>query len=262
MTNLEISLLFVLGLLWGSFLNVVILRYNTGRSFVSGRSVCFSCGKVLGVSELIPFFSYFFQGGKCLSCRSSISIQYPLVEFLSALTFLLAGGLFNPFYLVNLPYFLFIVFIFSLLLAISVYDTKHKIIPDVFVYTFITVSFFYKIFTSWKEGGDIILSSIIPDIFTALLSFFFFFLFWFLSRGRAMGFGDAKLAAGLGIFLGPYNAFLAILYSFWAGAIVSVGLLFFKGRSFTIKSEIPFGPFLVTGAALIFFFGIDVFLIF
>jgi len=258
--SLEMLVLFAFGLLWGSFLNVLIFRYNTGHSFVRGRSKCFSCESVLGFFELVPLFSYFSQRGKCLKCGSSVSPQYPLVEFLSGMIFVFTGEVFSPFLsVIHSTQFLFIVLIFSALLVISMYDFRHKIIPDFFVYGFILLSFFYKIFIySQFQEGDI-LTFLVPDVLSSFFAFLFFFSLWFLSKGKAMGFGDAKLAIGLGLFLGPLYAFLAVLYSFWMGAVVSIILLCAKRKSFTIKSEIPFGPFLVAGGALVFFFDFNVF---
>ena len=83
MQTLGILIVFVFGTVIGSFLNVVVLRYKTGRK-ITGRSGCFSCGKKLSALELVPLLSFFFQGGKCTGCSSKISIEYPLIEIFSA----------------------------------------------------------------------------------------------------------------------------------------------------------------------------------
>ena len=88
MSYLVIAFLFILGTLLGSFLNVVILRYHTGMG-LGGRSMCMSCGKKLHAHELIPLFSYLLQRGKCRSCKSSLSIQYPIIEALSGFVVLI-----------------------------------------------------------------------------------------------------------------------------------------------------------------------------
>ncbi|MFA5291257.1 MAG: prepilin peptidase, partial [Candidatus Paceibacterota bacterium] len=134
---------FFFGLVIGSFLNVVILRYQTGRG-LSGRSGCFSCGKKLNWYELIPILSFFFQRGRCRGCQSKISWQYPIVELLTGLLFALiywhlAGAW---------PEVIFYCLIASLLIVITAYDLKHQIIPDQFVFAFILLSLLKPIFLS------------------------------------------------------------------------------------------------------------------
>ena len=147
-------------------------------------------------------------------------------------------------------------------MAIFVYDIRHKIIPDGLVYIFILLSlvklFFFPGF------------SIFPDLLTGIIIFSFFALLWFLSKGQWMGFGDAKLSLGLGFLMGLGGAPSSIILAFWVGAIISLFLILIRKfspssrlpqaiKSLTIKSEIPFAPFLIIGAMLVFFLKIDVF---
>ena len=135
MIFINLFIIFVLGTIIGSFLNVLVLRYNTGLSVITGRSRCFSCSKDLSWYELVPLFSFLALKGKCLNCNSKISYQYPVVEFITGIIF---AGLFLKFGLTSLlPLYLIIS---CLLIAMSVYDFKHKIIPDGMVYTFIVLS--------------------------------------------------------------------------------------------------------------------------
>lgn len=120
--------IFIFGTLVGSFLNVVILRYNTGKK-LSGRSRCQSCARVLSWSELIPLFSFLFLRGRCNTCGSAISYQYPLVEILTGVVFL---SVFLQFQ--NILENIFALIIFSTLIVIVVYDMRHKIIPNGLVY--------------------------------------------------------------------------------------------------------------------------------
>ncbi|MBU2263542.1 prepilin peptidase, partial [Patescibacteria group bacterium] len=129
---------FILGTIVGSFLNVVILRYNTGQSVIKGGSKCFSCGKNLKWHELIPVVSFIIQKGRCRNCKSRISIQYPIVELLTGLIFLLTFHVTGYSLLITNYYFI----IFSLLIVIAVYDLRHQIIPNGFVYAFIILSLF------------------------------------------------------------------------------------------------------------------------
>ena len=124
---------FIFGLIIGSFLNVVIFRYNTHRSF-GGRSGCLTCQKKLSWYELVPVFSFLFLKGRCKGCQTRISIQYPIVEFITGVVFMLLFLKFqNIFFLDTFGFtitYAYYALIFSLLLVIAVYDLKHKIIPD------------------------------------------------------------------------------------------------------------------------------------
>jgi prepilin signal peptidase PulO-like enzyme (type II secretory pathway) len=147
---------FILGILIGSFLNVVALRYNTGMT-LKGRSKCFSCGKNLKWYELVPLFSFAFQKGKCRNCKSKISWQYPVVELLAGVLFVLVIWAFPPLTVQASFTTLYYIFITCLLLVIIVYDVKHKIIPDQLVYLFGVVSLL-KLFISTD------LSFVVPSI--------------------------------------------------------------------------------------------------
>src|ERR1700722_1829653 len=122
--------LFVLGAIIGSFLNVVILRFGTGKSFASGRSKCFSCSHTLFWHDLIPMMSFLLLGGKCRYCGSKISRQYVFVEFITALLFTLAGYLAGvPMTLIGSILFSLSLVIISFYVVIAFYDMRHKIIP-------------------------------------------------------------------------------------------------------------------------------------
>lgn len=241
---------FLLGLIIGSFLNVVIYRYNTGRT-LSGRSGCFSCGKKLSWFELLPVLSFAFQGGRCRGCRSRISWQYPLVELSTGLLFAFVFSRvgFDPFLL---PLYLIVS---CFLVIITAYDVRHKIIPDGFVFAFIFLGFIKVIIS-----GDI-LWGLLGGIFTALPLFFL----WAVSRGRWLGFGDVKLALGIGLFLGWELGLSALTLSFWIGAVIGLFLiawgksqLWRRRKSYTMKSELPFAPFLILSFWLVFLFSINV----
>jgi len=243
MLFLNLFIIFVLGTIIGSFLNVVVLRYNTGLSIISGRSRCFSCGKDLCWYELIPIFSFLFLRGKCLGCNSKISCQYPIVEFLTGIIFV---GLFLKFGLTQLlPLYFFIAF---LLIAMSIYDFKHKIIPDGMVFTFIIFSF--GILLSTHTLGELFGLPISLDLLAGPILFSFFAFFWLISGGKWMGFGDAKLAIGVGFLLGFSGGVFAIILAFWIGAAVSLILMLLQKIklskfNLSLKSEIPFAPFII-----------------
>ena len=145
----------------------------------------------------------------------------------------------------------FVWILVSLLIIISVYDLRHFIIPNKVVWIFNGVAFVSLFIIHY--------SLFISYILSGLVFFGFFALLWLVSRGKWMGFGDAKLALGLGWLLGPVQTFSAFLISFWLGAIVGIGLLILKKSKYSIKSQIPFGPFLVVGAIVSFLFNINIF---
>ena len=265
MTTLCYLFIFIVGAVVGSFLNVVILRHGAGASIAVGRSRCFNCGKFLKWRELIPIVSFVLQKGKCRECHSRISWQYPIVETIMGIIFVL---LFQQSQISNLKSqnifdFGFWILIFSLLIIIAVYDYYHQIIPDRFVYSFIGLAFMGLIFKNWNlfenwklqiENSDLMWS-----VLAGIILFSFFALMWLVSSGRWMGFGDAQLALGIGWFLGVEKGILAIMLSFWIGGIIGVFLLLWSGlgsgRKYGIKSKIAFGPFLVMGALVAFFAG-------
>ena len=244
---------FIFGLIIGSFLNVVIIRFNTQRSF-GGRSGCMSCMNTLSWYELIPVFSFLFLRGKCKNCKAGISIQYPIVEFLTgfifAALFLKFQNLFfyNTTLIFSFTYAYYAV-IFSLLLVIAVYDLKHKIIPDILVIV-LGILAFVGLFFFNNLGFYPHIPSIL-ELLSGLIVAFPFFLFWLVSSGKLMGLGDAKLALSFGWLFGLSHAFSGIIVGVWIGAIVGVILVIFS-KKHKMTSEIPFAPFLVLGVVLAF----------
>jgi len=265
---------FILGAIVGSFINVVVFRYGS-RSLVSNRSMCGSCGKTLGAFELIPLASFIFQRGRCLGCKSRISWQYLLVELLTALVFTSVFYKYfstsGPFLLTTYYLLLTDLLIWSLLIALSLYDLRHKIIPDAFVYGFAALALL-SLLLKWQFlGGAFPLSDLLGGPLLALP----FALLWFFSHGRAIGLGDAKLVLGfpwlVGIFLGLSGVFIGI----WIGASVALFMILLKAittvtarttfsglrrrlKDLTMRSELPLAPFLVLGLLIVYLTGIDV----
>jgi len=237
-------IIFLFGLAIGSFLNVVICRLETKESILVSRSYCPKCKKSLKWFELIPIFSFLIQKGKCRYCGKKISIQYPLVELVTGLLFILIFNQFFPNYL-NLIYYLII---FSLLLVIFVYDLKHYIIPDKIVYPAIIIAGIFNFqFSIFNEFSIFKLS-----ILSALGASGFFLSLVLISKGKWMGLGDVKLAFLMGLILGWPNIFIALFLSFAFGAIIGLILIAFKKKG--LKSEIPFGPFLISSTLMTMFY--------
>ena len=253
------------GLVVGSFLNVVIIRHR--EKGLGGRSGCMSCGETLTARDLVPVMSWLALRGRCRHCGSGISIQYPLVEITTATLYALYGyaiitSTSDMFQMVML--LITGLFIVSLMIIISVYDMRHTIIPDRWNYAFFLGALAWAyIYTDYSVG------TWIWNVYGALLCATPFALLWVISKGKWMGLGDAKLALGIGALLGISQGITALLLAFWVGASVSVTVLiliphFLRNigvrvrcfRLVTMKSEIPFGPYLLFGCILVWYLGL------
>ena len=187
--------------------------------------------------------SYALLRGRCRFCRTRISPEYPLVEALAGLLAAQCYRLFPD----DAFFFSLSLLTWMALLFIAVYDIRHKIIPDqssLFLGALTLLSLFvHGAGLAWFLAG--------PLLALPLLALSFF------SRGRAMGWGDSKLMVGIGWLLGPLLGFSALLFSFWIGLAVSLVLLLVplssRGERLTMKSEIPYAPFLIAGAVLAYF---------
>lgn len=247
----------IIGAAIGSFLNVVILRFHSGKS-LQGRSFCPVCGRRLSWYELVPVLSFVGLRGRCRTCRARISWQYPLVELATAVIFVLIWrGVFSPpAAAVGIAQAVLLSAGWSILIALFVYDLKHKVIPDGFSYSFAAVALAFPVLSGFQYGFDRIFFA---NILAGPALFAPFFALWYFSKGKWMGLGDGKLALGIGWFLGLGGGISAVVLSFWIGALAGVMLVAFSrffaagfslvnGRKrVTMKSELPFAPFLVVG---------------
>lgn len=231
-------IVFVLGMILGSFANLIIFRLHTGESIIFGKSKCLYCGKNLKWFELIPIASFIFQKGRCRDCETRLSFQYPIVELLSGLLFVFVWLKFLNY---SPEFFFSLAFWFFLFLA-SIYDLKHQILPEEFILSALILAIIGKFFFFSND----FLSSLIAGFSI----FAFFVLLWLITKRRGIGFGDAKMALGLGVFLGFPKAVFGLIFSFWLGALVGIYLILFKKAG--MKTPIPFGPFLFLGNFLAF----------
>jgi prepilin signal peptidase PulO-like enzyme (type II secretory pathway) len=226
---------FLFGLCIGSFLNCVIYRLEQKKN-LKGRSFCPHCKHILSWNDLFPVFSFLFLKGKCRYCKKPISAQYPLVELATGLIFVL---ILNQFQILNIVNLIFLFYISSALIIIFVYDLKHYLIPDKILLPAVIIALIYNLVPpyNWQH--------INYNFLAALIASGFFLIIFLISKGKWMGFGDVKLAVLMGLLLSIPNIFVALFLAFFFGAIIGVILMVFEKKS--LKSEIPFGPFLITG---------------
>jgi prepilin signal peptidase PulO-like enzyme (type II secretory pathway) len=254
-----LAFLFLVGCVLGSFLNVVALRGEKGET-LRGRSHCFSCKKKLAWYELIPLFSFLFQKGRCRVCRVHIPFQYPLVELGTGIVFFAIGYFGSWEYaLSSLGTLVLTLGAWSILVVILVRDMRTTIIPDSYNACFALISLFLLLVRQEK----IVSQEMVWALLAGPLLFTPFYLLWRFSDGKWIGLGDGKLAWGIGWFLGLPLGISAILYGFWLGALISLGILMVqkvqkKKNTLTLTSEIPFAPFLILGIACAYFSGYTV----
>ena len=239
--------IFILGLIIGSFLNVVICRLETKESIFFARSKCPQCGAVLKWHDLIPVISFLIQKGKCQYCKKKISWQYPVVELLTGLIFLL---IFNKFGFEDLLVSCFLFLVSCFLIIIFVYDLKYYIIPDKIIYPAIIIALLFNLFNYKLQ---IINYELLKVLLSAFIPAVFFLGLILISKGKWMGLGDVKLAFLMGLILGWPGILITLLLSFFSGAIIGVCLILFGKKE--LKSQIPFGPFLSGSTILVMLFG-------
>ncbi len=273
-------LLFIIGLAVGSFLNVLAIRYDPDRPIfraqsLLGRSHCPHCKRTLRWYELVPLISFLVQWGRCRSCGIRLSLQYPLVELITGILFVAV-----PLKLVALhafelrvgdasPWFFGMVGIYLMLAAtlvfISAVDARLTIIPNQSNLLIAIAGLIVLALTLWLELPDKSFlahyswlfgfedSVIARHIVGMLFGVAFFGVIVFLSRGRGMGMGDVKLAGALGLLFGWPDIALVSFVAFILGGIFGI-LVLMRGTK-TLKSAVPFGPFIAAGALGVFFCG-------
>lgn len=222
-------------------------------SFIKPSSHCFFCEKKISWIDNIPVFSFLILKGKCRNCNNKISWQYPTMELMTGIIWGLVGYLYVFGFIDDLFLAILWNLVFSALLVIFIYDWKYMEIPMGLVWfsivLIIIINFFVDKFNTFNL--DFFESILFINSLTGLISFIFFFGLSFISNEEWMGYGDSFLALLVGLALGPTACFLALLVAFCVGAIFSIVIITLKKAG--LKSQVPFGPFLIFGFMCIFF---------
>lgn len=235
---------FIFGALVGSFLNVCIYRMPRGESIITPGSHCPRCNAPIRFYDNFPLVNYLLLLGKCRRCKEPISLQYPLVEGMTALS---SFFLFIRFGL-SWSYLFYFAFVAGLI-VITVIDLFHQIIPDVISLPGIGVG----LLASLILPDLTFLNSLIGMLLGGGSLFVVATLYQWLFKREGMGGGDVKLLAMIGAFLGWKAVILTILLSSLIGSITGMIVMVAKGKDF--KYAIPFGPFLSLGAVISLFYG-------
>lgn len=261
MERITVAIVFIYGIVFGSFYNVVIYRLPMDKSITKGRSHCPSCGTTLRAKDLVPLLSWVLLGGKCRYCKSKISVRYPIIEGVTGLLFVLAYRNFE----MGAPFVLYCSF-YSMLLITAMIDWDHMFVSEEVLIGF---SFLSAACLGWMAvsgtGVDSLWLGTAP-----LKDHFFGLLIGFVSYGaiylvakaiykqEAFGSGDVILMAAIGLVLGVRDTVMTAFMAFYI-AIVFIILMKLFGKKFNLRDEIPFGPYMCIGAVIASLYGDELF---
>jgi len=238
------TLLFLFGLVFGSFISALTWRYPKGISINKGRSICPKCKGQIAWFDNIPLLSFIFLGGKCRKCKKHISFRYPAIELVTSLGFVAIGYFTMNSQALSLQVIYSIV-IFLILEAIFIIDLENKIIPDSLVFIGILLIVLFFLTTNYT----LLFPSLLAGFFAAVL----LLLVHLFTRGRGMGLGDVKFAVLGGLLVGHKLFLIWLFLAFLTGAVT--GIILILGKKAGLKSQIAFGPFLVLAIPLVLRYG-------
>jgi len=245
MNIITLSLVIVIGLALGSFLNVCIYRIPQRKSILFPSSFCPECETKIHFYDNIPLLSYIILKGKCRNCRAKISLQYPLVEFITSALLVLAYLRFE----LTWDFAARSILILFMILTFFI-DLKHRIIPDVLTFPGIILGFLL----SFVVNSPSVLNSVLGILVGGGMFYLSAILGELLFKKESMGGGDIKLAMMLGAFLGWKNILLVLFLSALLGSLIGVIVLFLS-KDVKETRIIPFGPFLALAAIIAMFVG-------
>lgn len=262
---IELLIVSFFGLLVGSFINAVVWRLHQqgeiseGKkqkqrlSISMGHSMCPDCRHDLAPRDLLPVVSWLWLRGRCRYCHRAISVQYPLVEILTAALFGLSYNAIQPATFVGWSELGLWLYILTVFIILAIYDLKWMLLPDVVLLPAAAVTLVYRL--AQAAMGSAMEVWAFP-IVAALLAGGMFYTLAAVSGGKWMGGGDIKLVFLMGLILGLPKTALALLLAFNLAAAVSLGLLALRARQKRPRPRlIPFGPFLVVGSVVAYLYG-------
>jgi leader peptidase (prepilin peptidase)/N-methyltransferase len=242
---MEEVFLILLGLIVGSFLNVVIHRLPLEQSIVHPRSHCPFCRQIIRFYDNIPVLSYIVLGGRCRHCKSEISVRYPLVEMFTAFSFWLSYQFYG-----HLPlYTAFTAGFLSILIALALIDLQHMILPDELTIGGAVVFLGYSFFNPAVGFVEAFGSAIGAALFFAAVYYFYLRV----RKIEGLGHGDIKMMLLLGAFLGVQKLIVGVLLASFSGVVV--GLFFIIFRRQNLRLALPYGTFLAAGSYIAVFWG-------
>lgn len=243
---------FLFGLIIGSFLNVVVYRLNAMETLM-GRSHCPHCRNKIRWYDNIPVISFVVLMAKCRDCGRKISWKYPIYELITGIIFLFIGNYFFAFaYPITWLTTLYYLIVFSLLLIIFAYDVEYMEIPMIVLWAGVIISVVYLLGVDWQRFGAVASYfdlKLVSGLIGGAVAFLFFYVLAAYSKETWMGMGDAYLGLFIGLIVGWPHVISALMLSFTIGALVSVILLMMQRK--TMKSQVPFAPFLVVATFLV-----------
>jgi len=235
--GIEIILIFILGLVVGSFSNVCIYRIPKNESIIFPASHCPKCRSPIKPLDNIPLLSFILLKGRCRNCKSKISIQYPIVEFLSGLIYLIIYLIYG----LSIQTLIYII-LSSALVIIAFTDLNEEIVPDVISLPGIVIGFIISFFVAYISFINSALGVVIGGGIILIIGLAGSVIF----KKEAMGGGDVKLAAMIGAFLGWRYIIISLFIGFFVGALAGIFLILSKIKS--REDTVPFGPFIVLGS--------------
>lgn len=237
-------LIFILGLIVGSFSNVCIYRIPRNESIIYPASHCPKCRSNISPKDNIPLLSYVLLKGRCRNCKSKIFIQYPIVELITGLIYLIIYLIYG----VCIQTLIYIV-LASALIVVAFIDLNEQIVPDVISLPGIVIGFIISFFVPYisflNSGLGVVAGGGIILIIGLAGSVIF--------KKEAMGGGDVKLAAMIGAFLGWRYIVISLFLGFFLGALAGIFLIISKIKS--REDVVPFGPFIVLGSFITLLWG-------
>ena len=235
---------FVLGCIWGSFSNVCIYRLPNDQSVVKGRSFCTSCKEQIKWYDNIPFLSFIFLKGKCRKCGNKISSQYFLVEFVSAISFIIVYHLYG----ISITTLLLIILSIFFIIIFFI-DLKHFIIPNELTFPLMLIGFVKSFEPNLNQTiFPNYINSLIGGVFGYLIIWLIILFYKKVRNKDGMGLGDAKLMAVVGFWFGWTSIPFTIFISSFVALFFAIPSLIKKNKNMT--TQIPFGPYIIIGCII------------